>query len=431
MHRAMIMTGVMSLAGILALAGPATAQSPSPSPPDGSDSTSLPAGLVTEQVEPGVLRVVSDGHRVLSGERQDDDVFSWGDWRTTHLERAVAAAPDGAVWVFDDSGMFDLGKKKSRSLKGEPPVRSTDDIEIAPDGTMWRVGIPRAGVGTIHSFMGEKWRRDYLPRRMSVFGVELEPNGTAWALWAPPVGADPQGLAPTKLGKWTGKGWEVFDLPKVKASYGRQFAVTGTDDVWICCKDKPWTSEQQRLLHFDGKTFDVVDDPALQPERILSPLLIDGSSDGALWMRRSESVLARHDDDGWTVYTTDDGVPQMGWMPEPTGGFLRAAPEGSVWVSTTLDRGEPPDDWPPACNGIAHFDGTTWTGFLGGMCVFALDVAPDGRAWVQAALPDTATTAEPVPGEPVEPIQTYVIDPDAGEATPVVPSSSPLPSPAE
>lgn len=419
MHRATIMTGVITLAGILVLAGTAAAQSPAPSPPpDGSETSGLPAGLVTEQVEPGVLRVVSDGHRVLSGERQDDDVFRWGDWRTTHLERSVASAPD-AVWVFDDSGMFELGRKKTRSLKGEPPVRSTDDIEIAPDGTMWRVGIPRAGVGTIHSFKGGKWRRDYLPRRMSVFGVELEPNGTAWALWAPPVGADPQGLAPTKMGKWTGKRWKVFDLPKVKASYGRQFAVTGTDDVWICCKDKPWTSEQQRLLHFDGKTFDVVADPAPQPERILSPLLIDGASDGTLWMRRSESVLARHNDDGWTVYTADDGVPQMGWMPEATGGFLRAAPDGSVWVSTTLDRGEPPDDWPPACNGVARFDGATWTEFLGGMCVFALDVAPDGRAWVQAALPDIATTAEPVPGEPIEPIQTYVIDPvGANEAQP-------------
>lgn len=40
--------------------------------------------------------------------------------------------------------------------------------------------------------------------------------------------------------------------------------------------------------------------------------LIDASTDGTLWMRRTSSILARHDDSGWTVFTAADGVPQMG-----------------------------------------------------------------------------------------------------------------------
>jgi hypothetical protein len=76
-------------------------------------------------------------------------------------------------------------------------------------------------------------------------------------------------------------------------------------------------------------------------------------------------------------------------------------------------------------------DGTTWSQFLGGMCVFAMDIAPDGKAWVQASLPDTGTSAEPVRGDPVEPIQTFVINPAVARAMPEMPSPSPSLTPSE
>jgi hypothetical protein len=227
-----------------------------------------------------------------------------------------------------------------------------------------------------------------------------------------------------------------FDLPKVKASYGGQFAVTGNDEVWICCKDKAWAA-QQRLVRFDGRRFTVEKDPAPQADRFDNdaPLLIDGSSDGTLWMRRTSSGLARHDEEGWTVFfTAEDGVPQMGCQPWGSG-LLRAAPDGTVRVTATVDDvmtgGMYDGETFQQCDGLAHFDGMAWSHYLEGMCVWALDIAPDGVAWVQAAKADTAATPEPQAGEPVEPIQTYVIEPDAGEAATDLPSTSPLPSPSE
>ena len=387
-----------------------------------------PDGLVTEEVGPGVLRVLSDGYRELSPDRQYDDIFvHWGAFAATHDNRHVAAAPDGAVWIIEDGRMFRIGRKKSDWLTGQPSVRATDHVDVAPDGAVWRIATPRFALPTLSSLTDKKWKRHKPKEQFCAIGVQ--PDGVVWATWSRPSGADPEGCPPDTLGRWNGKRWTTVQTPKLFSSYGQQFAVTGNDEVWLCCKDKGW-DERQRLVRFNGRKFRVVEDPAPQTARPEAPLLIDGSTDGTLWMRRSPTTLARHDDDGWTVFTSDaDGVPQMGWIPEDTGGFLRAASDGSVWVSVTTDRGPPPDDWPPACNGVAHFDGTTWTQYLEGMCVFAMDVAPDGKAWVQASLPDTGTSAEPVRGEPVEPIQTFVIDPQAVESAPEM--SSPLPSPSE
>ena len=38
-----------------------------------------------------------------------------------------------------------------------------------------------------------------------------------------------------------------------------------------------------------------------------------------------------------------------------------------------------------SCGGLANFDGTTWTRYLPGRCVFAFDISPDGTVWLQAA----------------------------------------------
>ena len=103
-----------------------------------------------------------------------------------------------------------------------------------------------------------------------------------------------------------------------------------------------------------------------------------------------------------TIYTNDEGVPAMGCcfhVPR----FLRAAPDGSVW----LTPGDGPD--PSRCNGLARFDGDTWSRYLAGTCIYALDVAPDGTAWAQGgtAWAQGGTGDGLAPG----PIETYAIRP--------------------
>jgi len=57
----------------------------------------------------------------------------------------------------------------------------------------------------------------------------------------------------------------------------------------------------------------------------------------------------------------------------------------------------------------------SWTRYLRGTCVFAMDVAPDGTVWVQAARMDSEAELETEPVlRPLEPIQTYAIRPHAG-----------------
>jgi hypothetical protein len=80
--------------------------------------------------------------------------------------------------------------------------------------------------------------------------------------------------------------------------------------------------------------------------------------------------------------------------------IFEVAPDGSVWISPIGDED---------CNGIASFDGTAVTYHLSDTCVHALDIAPDGRVWLQAG-ETGGGTAEPG-GAPT--IHTYVITPEA------------------
>ena len=81
-------------------------------------------------------------------------------------------------------------------------------------------------------------------------------------------------------------------------------------------------------------------------------------------------------------------------------GLLSVAPDGSVWVNGSDDFG---------CDGVAHYDGTTWTQCLHSLCVHDIDIGPDGNAWVRAN--DYGHM------RPAEDVQTYVITPETTVAT--------------
>lgn len=101
-----------------------------------------------------------------------------------------------------------------------------------------------------------------------------------------------------------------------------------------------------------------------------------------LWVR-SENGLASFDGDSWTEYTAEDGVPQS---------YVNSAafgPDGSLWViALGLDVAESIDD--PAQRiedpTVARFDGQEWHSWRAfsddGMDWGQIAVGPDGSVWI-------------------------------------------------
>ena len=107
----------------------------------------LLSGMVAEEVEPGVLHILNDGHRELSNE----DLGFPGS--------SVDVTPDGSVWVGgsdDMQSLFRLGDASTFDDVTEgPPYK-----EVGPDGSLWTIGEKG-----IHRFAGQAWARADGPAR--------------------------------------------------------------------------------------------------------------------------------------------------------------------------------------------------------------------------------------------------------------------------
>jgi hypothetical protein len=134
----------------------------------------------------------------------------------------------------------------------------------------------------------------------------------------------------------------------------------------------------------------------------------DVTPDGALWAyvigtdlwtwaeHPEARRLARFDGTTWTTWGPDDGLPTLTFRFHEDS--ILASTDGTMWARP--DDGEA--DGQPGCDGIASFDGETWTRYLEGRCIVDFDVAWDGAVWVLAG---------EAPAEAKPPISTYVIRP--------------------
>ena len=184
--------------------------------------------LVTEEVEPGVLRVVSDGYRDLS--RTVATVSEMDDG-------TIVAGLDESVWVFSRDGLFRIGAEGMYGWDGDA---SWLDVEVAPDGTLWRT----AGT-TLRSFDGEAWTvRRSIAEGMELIGLAALPDGTIWVAWR----QDECRACPrTRVGRLDADGWTTRqdrqERHREPLRYGprnpigryRGDAFTVTDDstVWL------------------------------------------------------------------------------------------------------------------------------------------------------------------------------------------------------
>ncbi len=357
----------------------AVAESPSPTTTEG-----LLSGMVTEEVEPGVYRVLNDGVRDLT---QTNDVALG----------AVVAGPDGSVWLGSTGRWLRLGDEAPPTTMGGQPF----EFETAPDGTLWGV----TG-GSLHSFDGTswtKWRSD----SAVLSGLAIAPDGTVWT-----TGGEAWGET-TDLYRLTAEGLTAIpDWTDVypRAAGPRHVVAAPDGAVWLIGEETPdlpgyddGGPRVDALLRFDGSDWEVVAVP--DDLRYVEGQSLDIGTDGTLWAAignpgEEGDGLARLDDSGWTVFTEADGVRPWGIFGFVPTDHLHAAPDGSVWVNA--------EGAGSSCGGVANFDGMTWTGFLSDLCVGDMDISPDGAVWVQAG------TFEVNGGfEYWDPPDTYVITPEA------------------
>ena len=144
---------VLGLGALFLAAGQGPSPTPTATPVVSPSPTPWrpPPGFVTEEVEPGVLRVLSDGVRELTFQ---EDVAPSG----------IATGLDGSIWVFGDTGSFRLGDARvhealSRSFRG--------DYEIGADGTLWvaRHTLTDAPDDGLAARRGDTWTRYRGPKR--------------------------------------------------------------------------------------------------------------------------------------------------------------------------------------------------------------------------------------------------------------------------
>jgi hypothetical protein len=115
----------------------------SPSPMTAEE---LLSGVVTEEVEPGVYRVVNDGVRDLA------DLF----WGVPAPSSTIVAGQDGSIWLDRSGDLVRLGYPQT-------PAPSDDEFDdlvtfsVAPDGTVWAV-VQRGGwEWRLQSLDGDTW----------------------------------------------------------------------------------------------------------------------------------------------------------------------------------------------------------------------------------------------------------------------------------
>jgi hypothetical protein len=214
-------------------------------PADEADDTTTTADLlpgmdlVTEEVEPGVYRVVNDGVRdlVRLADRKKD--FLRG-----ILDGNVVAGLDGSVWWFDRDGFFRLGQDAGhRWPKGlsENFRPGTGDIEVGPDGTLWLTGtfgVPGKNARIdISSYDGQAWSNRWrgASGKRSAWGVEVQQDGTVSMAWWTQKGDDLTG--PVRAARLGDDGWDVLPgsaEPGDAAHVGDVIvAAGGGSDVWL------------------------------------------------------------------------------------------------------------------------------------------------------------------------------------------------------
>jgi len=315
-----------------AVVAPVAAQSPTP-------TEELLSGMVTEEVEPGVLRVINDGVRDLS---------SADYWY-------VRADQDGGIWLEGSGYLLRLGVAETHDWQFEDHYPM--DFEVAHDGTVWAVGFDDEG-STLRSFDGETWTTHRAVGMSQFIGhVEVASDGVVWAA-----------LGDGTLGYLDADGstWQTIETPLAQplsvGDVGEYGFIATESDVWALYDDGVW--------HYADGVWEFITyggpDTGALPDDVFWGLGAGGF------------ILYRHDGTGWQQWSLEEHDMVPAWRA--AGYTYAVAPDGSFWAGWNRGEGD-------ECEGISRFDGRTWVRYLPGMCVprLGMDIAPDGSVWALAS----------------------------------------------
>jgi streptogramin lyase len=368
---------VVALFGGFLLASVLTQQDAAPVP-GATSFGDLLSRVVTEEVAPGVLKVVSDG---TSREFSDGSIEN------------IAFGPGGAIWMAGIGNVFRVGEPGPFSAGN---VR-TDDIAVGPNGVLWAIAHNASTVG---SLVDGEWSRTYLGPGIVPKAIEVAGDGTVWVRGGEEL---------VRVDGETVTAYPFAEAPFLRTDASHHvspsdFASTPDGSVWLALNRSGAGSP--RIARFDGERWEVMRPLGEGEERHAGPLVV--SPDGVLWAylqgcadqdcpvastRRDRSYLARFDGTSWMVFGEADGVQDVGarhvWV-----GRMAIASDGTVLAEEEvgLARRRLPSLDGPAQN--------TWPMKSDGISVHSLSAAPDGSIWaateegVFISLPEAAAATE-------------------------------------
>ena len=313
---------------------------------------------------------------------------------------------DGSVWSLRPDGLFRLGSADTHEFdQVDIQSRPRRDAVVRPDGTLWWSN--GRSLYTLDPSAPDI-RRVELGSRKG-YSIKLDSDGTVWATWI--TGAQRLRVGRIEDGKWVRA--QADEVPGRQGNdYRLVAAPDGSVGLWLHglgglhrLDGSEWLSWQQlEPAHDDDVGFEVLE-AEVGPDATLWALLRTPNG--------SSTTLARLDDAGWQQWNTDE-VPFPGdhFGGEPA--LLEVAPDGSVWFGPYGAR----DEHVFGCDGVASFDGDELRYHLRDLCVFDLEIVPNGAVWVLAGTYGGQTIIDEnggrFPSEPLAgPVRTYVIQPGA------------------
>jgi hypothetical protein len=321
--------------------------------------------LEVEEIERGVLRIISDGVRSLAWKPGSDHRYAW------RLNGGgLVVGRDGSVWSRSRPAspnqegcgdpctlLYRLGGDEVHDVATafcapSGCERASDQVVVGEDGTVWAVGRTDDG-DVLRSFDGDEWTvLRKAPAGGRLLQVALGRDGSVWASWRTRSGQ-------SRVGHLTDEGWDVLDVESMDErgliAHPLFGAVAATRDGSLV-----------RIT--DAGMYTLTDD--LETDGI--DVVPAAGQDGSYWWlsRTTPGLLQLIRFDGLRSMAFDVG-DELGDLPE----ILGVAPDGALWLR--------PEHGPSCDGGIWRFDGSTWSHYLAGVCHTAAAFGSDGAVWLQ------------------------------------------------